>query len=372
VELDMITRIQNRMSQQDIAAMVITPGADLRYVADYDAKALERLTALVIPASGTSTLIAPLLEAGEARESGFGQAGGQVVTWTETQDPFALVASLVDQAGSGSVAVDDHMWAQRVLRLREALPDRSQVLAGPILGEIRQIKDEREIQALQEAADAIESVHAQVPSIIRAGMTEAEAGSLIAETILEVGHVAVDFVIVASGPNGANPHHAVSDRVIEVGDPIVVDIGGTMPSGYRSDCTRTYVVGEPSEDYLAAYRVLMEAQASAVKFVEPGRTCEAIDDHARSILKGHELADHNLADFFIHRIGHGIGLESHEEPYLVSGNASPVQAGMAFSIEPGFYVSGRFGARIEDIVVCTPDGVRNLNSSTRELVRIPA
>ena len=368
----MIARIQDRMSQQDVAAMVITPGADLRYVADYDAKALERLTALVIPASGNSTLIAPLLEAGEARESGFGRAGGPVVTWTETENPFALVASLVEEAGSGSVAIDDHMWAQRVLHLRELLPNRTQVLAGALLGEIRQIKDQREIDCLQEAASAIEVVHAQVPSIIRPGMTEAEAGSLIAEAILEAGHVAVDFVIVASGPNGANPHHAVSDRVIEAGDPIVVDIGGTMPSGYRSDCTRTYVVGEASEEYLAAYRVLMQAQESAVDFVKPGRTCEAIDDHARSIMKDHRFGDEELSAFFIHRIGHGIGLESHEEPYLVAGNTTHLQPGMAFSIEPGFYVPGRFGARIEDIVVCTPDGVRNLNSSTRELGKIPA
>jgi len=214
-------------------------------------------------------------------------------------------------------------------------------------------------------------VHARVPDIVQAGMTEAEVGQLIAEAIIEAGHVTVDFVIVASGPNGANPHHAVSDRVIEDGDPIVIDIGGTMPTGYRSDCTRTYVVGEASEEFVMAYSALQSAQESAVAFVAPGRTCEAIDEHARNLMGKHLLDGTPLSDFFIHRIGHGIGLESHEEPYLVAGNTDPVEPGMAFSIEPGFYVPGRFGARIEDIVVCTPDGVRNLNHSSHDLVRIP-
>lgn len=372
METNLIDRMRQGMRDRGVAAMVVTPGADLRFLADYDAKALERLTALVIPVTGNSVLIAPQLEEGEARESGFGRAGGRVVTWTETEDPFSIVATIVNESGPGALAVDDHMWAQRVLRLREVLAEREQVLAGPIISEVRQRKTSEEIEHLQHAASAIESVHARVPDIIKVGMTEAEAGRLIAEAIIEAGHVTVDFVIVASGPNGSNPHHAVSDRVIESGDPIVVDIGGTMPSGYRSDCTRTYVMGEASEDFLQAYAILQSAQESAVGFVAPGRTCEAIDAHARDLMTTYLLEGVPLSHYFIHRIGHGIGLESHEEPYLVAGNTDPVESGMAFSIEPGFYVPGRFGARIEDIVVCTPDGVRNLNLSSHDLVRIPA
>lgn len=359
------------MRDSGVAAMVVTPGADLRFLAEYDAKALERLTALVITANGSSVLIAPQLEEGEARNSGFGQAGGRVVTWAETEDPFSILATIVNESGQGALAVDDHMWAQRVLRLREVLPERKQVLAGSIISEVRQRKTAAEVEHLQRAASAIESVHARVPDIVKVGMTEAEVGQLIAEAIIEAGHVTVDFVIVASGPNGANPHHAVSDRVIQDGDPIVIDIGGTMPSGYRSDCTRTYVMGEASEDYLQAYSVLQTAQESAVGFVAPGRTCEAIDAHARYRMAEHLLDGTPLSESFIHRIGHGIGLESHEEPYLVAGNTDPVEPGMAFSIEPGFYIPGRFGARIEDIVVCTQDGVRNLNRSSHDLVRIP-
>ncbi len=360
------------MPEQSVAAMVITPGADLRYVAGYDAKPLERLTALVIPMVGEPFMVVPELEGKEAHGSAFGAAGGSVITWAETEDAFAIVASRIAGLPAGAVAVDDHMWAERVLRLRALLPDREQVTAGSLLRGRRMVKTSAEIEFLQEAADAIDAVHAQVPSILRAGMTEAEAGAVIADAILKAGHASVDFVIVASGPNGASPHHSVSDRVMQVGDPVVVDIGGTMPSGYCSDCTRTYVLGEPTAEYQAAYDVLLAAQQKASAFVAPGRSCESIDALARDVMASLSLDGSPLADYFIHRIGHGIGLESHEEPYLVEGNALTLAPGMTFSVEPGFYVSGRFGARIEDIVVCTADGVRALNNRPRELVRIPA
>ena len=360
------------MPEQGVAAMVITPGADLRYVAGYDAKPLERLTALVIPVTGSPFMVAPELEGHEALSSLFGANGGEVITWGETEDPFGLVASRISGLPLGAVAVDDHMWAERVLRLRALLPDREQVPAGSLLRGRRMVKTESEIEYLAQAAAAIDAVHAQVPAILRPGMTEAEAGALIADAILKVGHVQVDFVIVASGPNGASPHHSVSDRVMQVGDPIVVDIGGTMPSGYCSDCTRTYVLGEPAAEFQAAYDVLLDAQQQASALVAPGRSCESIDGKARQVMTSHSLDGTPLADYFIHRIGHGIGLDSHEEPYLVQGNELPLAPGMTFSVEPGFYVSGKYGARIEDIVVCTADGVRSLNNRPRELVRIPA
>ena len=354
-----------------IAAMVITPGADLRYVAGYDAKPLERLTALVIPVTGAAFMVAPELEGHEARSSAFGHSGGEVITWGETADPLAVVAERIAALPAGSVAVDDHMWAERVLRLRAVLPDREQVTAGGLLRAMRIVKTGAEIDYLQEAASAIDAVHAQVPSILRPGMTEAQAGTLIADAILKAGHVSVDFVIVGSGPNGASPHHSVSDRVMQAGDPVVVDIGGTMPSGYCSDCTRTYVLGEPSPEYQVAYDILLDAQHQARALVAPGRTCESIDGKAREVMASSSFENAPLAEYFIHRIGHGIGLESHEEPYLVQGNELPLEPGMAFSVEPGFYVAGKFGARIEDIVVCTDDGVRSLNARPRELMRIP-
>ncbi len=298
------------MPGQGVAAMVITPGADLRYVAGYDAKPLERLTALVIPAAGSAFMVAPKLEGHEARSSDFGTAGGEVILWGETEDPFAIVASRILALPGGAVAVDDHMWAERVLRLRALLPDREQMTAGSLLRGRRLVKTDAEIEYLQEAASAIDAVHAQVPSILRPGMTEAQAGAQIADAILKAGHVQVDFVIVASGPNGASPHHSVSDRVMQVGDPVVVDIGGTMPSGYCSDCTRTYVLGEPSPDYQAAYDVLLSAQQQASALVAPGLSCESIDGRAREVMASFALDGAPLAEYFIHRIGHGIGLRA--------------------------------------------------------------
>jgi Xaa-Pro aminopeptidase len=239
-----------------------------------------------------------------------------------------------------------------------------QVLAGPIVRELRMRKDAAEIDALREAGAAIDRVHARVPELLRAGRTEAEVGADIATAIVEEGHVTADFVIVASGPNGASPHHDVSDRVIESGDVVVVDIGGPIAAGYNSDSTRTYSVGEPRDaDVAATYRVLQEAQQAAVDAVRPGATAESIDAAARDVITAA-----GFGEFFIHRTGHGIGLDVHEEPYIVSGNELILEPGMAFSVEPGIYQEGRWGARIEDIVVVTEGGVESFNQRPHDLL----
>jgi Xaa-Pro aminopeptidase len=192
-------------------------------------------------------------------------------------------------------------------------------------------------------------------------------GADIADAILAEGHERVDFVIVGSGPNGASPHHELSDRRIERGDPVVVDIGGTTHTGFCSDSTRNYVVGQPTRDYVHAHAVLLAAQHRACEAVRPGVRCEDVDAAARDYLTAA-----GFGDLFIHRTGHGIGLETHEHPYIVSGNTLPLEPGMAFSVEPGIYVEGRHGARIEDIVVCTETGGERLNQTPRELVVLEA
>jgi Xaa-Pro aminopeptidase len=254
------------------------------------------------------------------------------------------------------------MWALMVLRLRDALPGARQVLASAALRELRMRKNPAELAALREAGAAIDRVHARVPGWLKAGRTDREVGTLIAEAILAEGHVQVDFVIVGSGPNAASPHHEVSDRVLQPGDAVVVDIGGMMPSGYRSDCTRTYAIGEPPADFLTYYRVLQDAQEAACAAVRPGLPAEAVDAAARQ-----PITRAGYGSDFIHRTGHGIGLESHEDPYIVAGNTEPLAPGMAFSIEPGIY-PGPNGARIEDIVVCTEDGCERLNQAPRDLL----
>jgi len=342
-------------------ALLITPGPDLRYLAGYDAIPLERLTCLVVPAEGDPILVAPLLEKPAAEASPVGEAGIDIRTWRETDDPYRMVAALVP--GARSVGVDDRMWAVKALSFREAMPGTEQYPAGTVLSHMRMRKSPEEVAALLRAGRAIDEVHAAVPSLLRPGRTEREVGNDIAALILDAGHATVDFVIVASGPNGASPHHAVSDRVIEVGDPIVVDIGGTMPDGYCSDETRTYAIGDPGADYLGAYAELQRAQSDACAAVRPGVTCEGIDAVARD-----HLGSVGLGELFIHRTGHGIGLETHEEPYIVEGNTLPLEEGMTFSVEPGFYDEGRWGARIEDIVACGPDGPIMLNNRPRDLV----
>ena len=352
--------VQQAAATAGIDAILVTPGPDLRYLTGYEAVPLERLTCLVLPSDGDPVMVVPGLEVLAATASPIGALGLALHAWGETDDPVRLVAGLL--AGAGTVALDDHMWAEKVLRLRAAMPDARQVVAGPVIHPLRMRKDPAEIAALRTAGAAIDAVHAEVAGLLRPGRTEREVGRDIAERILAVGHVSVDFVIVASGPNGASPHHEVSDRVIEIGDPVVVDIGGSMPDGYCSDSTRTYSVGEPGAIYREWFEVLERAQQASCAAIAPGVACEAIDEAGRAVLR-----DAGLGELFIHRTGHGIGLETHEEPYIVSGNTLRLEPGMAFSVEPGFYETGRYGARIEDIVICTETGFESVNSRPRGL-----
>ncbi len=346
-----------------LGAIVVTPGANLVYLVGYDAVPLERITALVIPAVGEGFLLVPRLEKLAALASPVGELDIPVVTWDEADDPYRMIADRLD--GIETIGIADDMTADKVLRLRDAMPQVEQRLAGAALDHLRQRKSPAEIEALREAAAAIDRVHARIPRLLRAGRTEAEVGADIDRMIREEGHVTVDFIIVASGPNAASPHHAVSDREIQAGEPIVIDIGGTMPSGYCSDCTRTYSIEQPPQDYLDAYDRLLKAQQIAVDHVRPGVTAGSIDAQARE-----QLGD--LAEFFIHRTGHGIGLVTHEEPYIMDSSDVLIEPGMAFSVEPGFYVENLWGARIEDIVVCTDDGVESLNTRPRELFIVAA
>ena len=345
-----------------LSALLLTPGPDLRYVTGYDAKQLERLTCLAIPASGDGEpfLLVPRLELKAAQASPASGQSIEILTWGETEDPFWMIKKrLGDLASAG---LSDRMWALHVLQFAKTFHHAELRLASTILSPLRIRKTQAEVEALREAGQAIDRVHAKVPGWLRPGLTEREVGAKIAEAILGEGLVQVDFVIVGSGPNAASPHHEVSDRILRNGDVVVVDIGGTMPSGYCSDCTRTYAIGAPPAEFTSYYEVLREAQDAACQAAGPGVTAESVDRAAR-----HIIADAGYGEWFIHRTGHGIGLESHEDPYIVEGNDTELQPGMAFSVEPGIY-PGPHGARIEDIVVCTGDGYERLNNVPRELV----
>jgi Xaa-Pro dipeptidase len=348
-----------------VDALLISPGSDLAYLLGAGGSSFERLTCLVLPVGGTPVLVVPKLEAPGYAGLPTDELGVEVATWVDGEDPYRLVTKSLK--ATKRVAVADMMPALHTLALRDAIGGE-QVLAGPVLRELRMRKDAVEIAALRKAGAAIDRVHARVGEWLRAGRTEAEVGADIAAAIVEEGHTVAEFVIVGSGPNGASPHHGLSDRVIEAGDVVVVDIGGPVAEGYNSDSTRTYSVGEPRfDDVRATYAVLQAAQQAAVDAVKPGVTAEAVDAAARDV-----IADAGFGEYFVHRTGHGIGLDVHEEPYIVSGNSLVLEPGMAFSVEPGIYLPGRWGARIEDIVVATETGVESVNTRPHDLVVLPA
>ncbi|HEX3706220.1 MAG TPA: Xaa-Pro peptidase family protein [Mycobacteriales bacterium] len=367
---DRLARAAAAAAESGVDALLVTPGADLRYLVGYQALPLERLTCLVVPATGDPLLIVPALEQRAAEASG-ATDHVSLATHGETDDAFGMVSDeLQDRLGGTprSIGVSDRMWAQQVLRFTEALPEAALHLAGDVLRPLRLRKLPDEVDALRSAGAAIDRVHSRMGEWLRPGRTEAAVARDIADAIIGEGHTSVNFVIVGSGPNGASPHHHVSDRVIESGDPVVIDIGGTMPDGYCSDCTRTYVAGDGTpSDFAAYYEVLLAAQIASCAHVRPGVTAHSVDAAARQV-----IAEAGYGELFIHRTGHGIGLEEHEEPWIVQGSEVVLEPGMCFSIEPGIYATGRHGARIEDIVVVTADGVERLDTIDRELVVLGA
>lgn len=342
-----------------LAGLVITPGYDLRYLIGSRAQTFERLTALVIPASGDATVVLPRLELASLADSAAVELGVSVQDWVDGEDPYRLVR---DALGGAAAAVTESMPALHLLPLAEVL-GAVPVLATDVLRQLRMIKELAEIDALRKAGAAIDRVHARVPELLVPGRTEADVAADIAEAIVAEGHSEVAFIIVGSGPHGADPHHEVSDRELQPGDVVVVDIGGSYEPGYHSDSTRTYSIGQPDPEVAKQYSLLQRAQRAAVAAVRPGVTAEQVDAAARDV-----LAEAGLAEYFVHRTGHGIGLCVHEEPYIVAGNDLPLAPGMAFSVEPGIYFPGRWGARIEDIVIVTEDGAVSVNNRPHELI----
>jgi Xaa-Pro aminopeptidase len=361
VQRERLARAALEVADFGLDAILVTPSPDYRYLLGYDAPPLERLTCLIVRDPGhLPVLVLPHLEEPLARHE-LGELVGEVEmrTWEETDDPFRLVR---DVLGNGRrAALQDQMWARFVLRFRDALDGVELVEAGPALSELRRTKSAEEIELLRTAAEAADRAMDAITSQKLSGRTEAAVAAQVRELLRSAGHESADWAIVASGPNAASPHHTPGERLIQEGDAIVLDIGGTA-NGYASDTTRTAFVGIPPEEFQDLYATLQQAQAAACDAVRPGIPARDVDRVAREI-----ITDAGYGPLFTHRTGHGIGLETHEEPYLVESNPDPLREGDAFSVEPGIYVEGRWGARIEDIVVCTATGGDRLNRSSREL-----
>ena len=363
-------RAQDRMIELDVDVLLLSVGPDLPYLTGYEAMPLERLTMLVLPADGDASLVVPRLEAPRVVER---PDVFDVVSWNETDDPIRLVASLA--RGPMTAAIGDRTWARFVVDLQATMPSTHFRKGSEVMGPLRAVKDAVEIAVLRRAATAADRVAVELQSgqIPLVGRTEAEVSADIGRRLINEGHHRVNFAIVGSGPNAASPHHDASSRVIEAGDIVLCDFGGTMHGadgvGYCSDITRCVMAGgvEPSAELRDLYTILHEAQQAAVAAAVVGTPCEDVDAVARRIIDEGGYGDH-----FIHRTGHGIGIEEHEDPYIVGGNCTALQPGHAFSVEPGIYIEGQWGARLEDIVVAAESGPDALNEVDHGLVVVDA
>ncbi len=348
-------------------AMLVGVGPELEWLTGYAAHGLERLNLLVIPAIAPISYISPRLEAPAAGQApGLGSGSVRLLTWDETDDPLLLLPPLVEAPAGRRFLVSDGLRAAFLLGLQAVLPGADWGLASSLLAPLRRIKDEQEIALLRAAAEAADRAIERVIAGSLIGRTEAEVARDVRDALVAEGHDTAEFAIVASGPNSASPHHEPGSRVIGPGEPLLLDIGGRR-AGYCSDITRTvWIAGEdgggPDPAFAAIYELAAAGQAAARAAVRPGVAFEALDRAARDV-----IAAGGYGEQFIHRLGHGIGLEVHEEPYLVAGNRELTVAGNTFSCEPGIYLDGRFGVRIEDAMVCTVGGGASLNQAPREL-----
>jgi Xaa-Pro aminopeptidase len=339
--------------------LLITPGPDLVWLTGYQPTAItERLTVLVLAPGEEPTLLVPTLERPDA-EGAAGAPGLSIVDWADGEDPFARASALI--RADATMGIADSAWAMHLLGLQDALPGSSYRSLTQCLPMLRAVKDADELARLAAAGAAADATYEQILGVRFAGRKETDVAADLARFLRDFGHEQVDFTVVGSGPNGANPHHEAGDRTIEVGDAVVLDFGGLM-HGYGSDTSRTVCVGEPSALVREVHEVVRLAQQAGVDAVRPGVACQEIDRAARKV-----ITDAGYGERFIHRTGHGIGTTTHEPPYMIEGEEQPLVPGMCFSVEPGIYLAGQFGVRIEDIVTVTPTGGQRLNNTAREL-----
>lgn len=352
-------RVVNSADEKGLAGVIVTPGPDLVWLTGYQPTAItERLTMLVLSTDNEPTLLVPVLERPDA-EAAAGADSVSVVDWEDGTDPYEIASPLL--RSNGEFGISDSAWAMHLLGLQRVLPESSYRSVTEILPMMRAVKDDNELMRLAAAGAAADSTYGEIVQRRFAGRRETEVAADLAALLQEFGHEQVDFTVVGSGPNGANPHHEAGDRVIEPGDAVVLDFGG-LRFGYGSDTTRTVCVGEPTAEIREVHEIVRQAQQAGVDAVGPGVSCQEIDRAARKV-----ITDAGYGEQFIHRTGHGIGVTTHEPPYMVEGEEQPLVPGMCFSVEPGIYLAGRFGVRIEDIVTVTEDGGQRLNNTDHGL-----
>lgn len=360
--------VRHRMDELDVDALMLSLGADMPWLTGYVAMPLERLTVFVLTREGDAVMVVPELEAPRVPDTG---GLFEVRPWSELEDPVSIACRIVPKADA-RVGISDRAWASFLLAFQETLPNVAWLRASSVTSDLRALKDEAELRCLRAASAAADRVAVELQSdeLPILGRTEAEVSEDISARLVAEGHEHVNFAIVGSGPNGASPHHDAGERRIESGDVVVCDFGGSLALdgdvGYCSDITRTIIAGDaPDPEVVRCYEVLRAAQQAGFEAVVPGVSAQSVDEAARRVIE-----DAGLGDRFIHRTGHGIGIEEHEDPYIVKGNDILLAPGHCFSIEPGIYLSGRFGMRLEDIVAVTETGVERLNNADHSLVTV--
>ena len=361
-----IARLQAAMQAQGVSLTLLAGTDQMRYLTGWREGGHERFVGLFVPAEGDPAFVVPKMNAPQARETPAGIA--QVFGWEDHTGWQGDVETLLAGWGIGmdsTILVDDELLSVHLLKLQAVCPGTTFQAAGDIMASLRQIKTEAELAAMQKAADMIDAIYEESLGWLREGITELEFHELILTAIKREGSRPSFPPLICFGANAALPHHHTGDAKLKAGDVVIIDIG-CIWENYASDITRTVAFGEPSDpDAKHVYRVVSAAHLAACGFARPGVSGEATDATARKV-----ITDAGYGDYFVHRTGHGIGLSTHEPPYIVQGNAEPLREGMCFSVEPGIYLPGRFGVRIENIVTVTANGVRSLDADAPTELKI--
>lgn len=355
-----LARTVAALEESPLDALVVGVGPDMAWLTGYRAHELERLNVLALRPGRPPTMVMPALEA-----PGFPSVEGiEIVPWIDGEDATAALFEVLGDVRA--VGVGDTLRAMAVLPMLDRRPDIRLDLASTVIGSLRARKDDEEIGRLKAAGAAADAVtsHFMSGSASLVGRTEADVAAEVRARLVDAGHDTAEFSIVASGPNAASPHHMPGDRVIGTGEVVLFDIGGKL-GGYSSDTTRCVHTGPAPAEIAEAWEVLVAANEAGFRAAAPGTPCEEVDRACRAV-----VADAGWGDRFIHRTGHGIGIEGHEHPYIVEGNLTPLEVGHAFSIEPGIYVEGRWGLRLEDIVVLEDGGPVRCNLAPRVLAEV--
>ena len=353
-----LANIKTRITELGITAVALGPTDSMKYVYGFHPKPDERPTMLVVTRHGEALLM-PELNAAEAKR----YINAKMYEYTDEDGPSAALTQLLAdlQVTPGTVAVDGEMRTDYALLLLNHLPGSTPVLANEVVGQLRIIKDEDEISELIRNARIADRGMEAAFATLKPGLTEREVADIITQEFLRAGGDKAMFTIVAAGEHGAFPHHHTGNTKLQAGESVLLDIGAA--SGlYVSDITRMAFIGEPSEEYLKVHQIVDSAVQAALATIKPGVLAKEVDKAARDV-----ITEAGYGEYFTHRTGHGLGMATHEEPYITATSELVLQEGMVFSVEPGIYLPGKFGVRLEEIVVVRANGPQIFSELPREV-----